>query len=476
MGKTFNTGAGGGMGAADKETLQAILADTEAIKTDVAGVKEDVGAVKTDVAGVKEDVGAVKTDVAGVKSTADSILAQLTSQRPKRYGYRIKKSEDDPATRVEYIYDAEGMTPAHMDFAGESFNYGSWRDIWFVRDNYPCMLNADGTEAYRLNPDNYATKLGDSAASDVSNLDTTTMNAMAAIPLCWVKRWEEGDYEYTVFCESRYDDSYEAYAHTKADGSISRVVYHPCFKGCLDKETRLRSIAGQYPQYTTQAQAEIDAAKKNGTLWNIRSWALNELIADLCTLISKTDNSEAAFGHGQTSGYVNNADQHYGHLQSGTLMDKGQFYGYDDTTHAVKVFHIENFWGGRWDRLVGLIQRGGVYLAKMTPEGAGYNLTGEGYTPMAKSLEGLPASGTGWQRDTHNSPLGRVPIGPFSGSDATYTCDFFWYNQGITAVAFAGGPCYAGAWCGARSLDCANLASWADWNIGASPTCEGPSV
>ena len=311
-------------------------------------------------------------------------------------------------------------------------------------------------------------------ASDVSKLDTT-MNAMSAIPLCYVKRWEEGDYEYTVFCETRYDDSYEAYAHVKADGSMSRVAYHPCFKGCLDAEDRLRSIAGQYPQYITAAQAEIDAAKKNGPLWNIRPWSLDQLIWDLCTLISKSDNCEAAFGHGQTSGYVNNAEQHYGHLQSGTLMDKGQFFGYDDTTHAVKVFHIENFWGGRWDRLVGLIQRGGVYLAKMTPEGDGYNLTGAGYTPMAKSLEGLAASGSGWQQGTHNSPLGRVPVAPFTGTDATYTCAFMWWNMGITAVAFAGGDCHNGSRCG-RVPGCNVAASRAAWDIGASPTCEGPSV
>ena len=85
----------------------------------------------------------------------EKILDELRGQRPKRYGYRVKISEPDTSARVEYIYDAVGMTPAFMDFAAGAFNYGSWRNVWFVRDNYPCMVRADGTEDYRLDPNNY---------------------------------------------------------------------------------------------------------------------------------------------------------------------------------------------------------------------------------------------------------------------------------------------------------------------------------
>ncbi|MER8322359.1 hypothetical protein ABS243_19475, partial [Acinetobacter baumannii] len=69
----------------------------------------------------------------------EKILDELRGQRPKRYGYRVKMDEPDTSARVEYIYDAVGMTPAYMDFAAGSFNYGSWKNVWFVRDNYPCM-------------------------------------------------------------------------------------------------------------------------------------------------------------------------------------------------------------------------------------------------------------------------------------------------------------------------------------------------
>lgn len=449
------------------EMLEQVPTDIAGIKTDVAGVKEDIGTVKTDVAGVKTDVGSVKTDVAGVKEDTSKILTNLSESRPKRYGFRVKMNEPNPDNRVEYVFDAVGMEPAKMDFDGDSFNYGDWKDIWFVRDNYPVMLKPDGTEDYLLDPNDYTKKASDGSDSKITD-STQTSNAMSAIPLCWVKRYQEGGYQYVIFCESQYDSSYKAYAHTRADGSIGRVAYHAIYKGVVINSA-LRSLSGQYPGNLIAAQAEIDATKKTGSAFTIRTWSLQCLIADLCTLISKSMASQAVFGHGHQSGYVNDAAQHYGLLQSGTLDKKGQFFGFNDDTSEVKVFHIEGFWANRWDRLVGLIYRNGEYLVKMTPEGSGYNLTGDGYTPVGIGITGqTAASGSGWQQNTVQTEYGRFPIAPFTGSDATYETDFFWFNNTITAVALAGGDCNCGSRCGARFLLCDSAASWAFWALGAS--------
>lgn len=421
---------------------------------------------------VKGTVEGTATKVDSVKDTVEDILAELQGQRPKRYGFRVKIAESDPASRVEYLYDAVGMTPAHMDFTEGEFDMGGWGDVWFVRDNYPAMVKYDGTEDYRLNPNDYTKKLTDNTASDVANT-AYGGNAMAAIPCCWVKRWEENGYRYVSICETQYDEGYKAYAHTRADGSIEKIHYYPMFKGCL-VDGKLRSISGQYPQYSTTAQAERDAAKANGTKWDLRNWAMDELVADLLVLMSKTTGSQAAFGQGQTSGYVNDAEQHYGHIVSGTLNDKGQFFGYNDTTHAVKVFHMENFWGGRWDRMVGLLYINGVFHAKMTPEGDGYNFTGAGYTPVC---DGVPGSGNGggYQKATTQTEYGCFPSGALTGSDATYETDYHWWNNAITAVCLRGGCCIDGSGCGARCLYAHNVAAGAYWDIGGSPSCESPS-
>ena len=184
-------------------------------------------------------------------------------------------------------------------------------------------------------------------------------------------------------------------------------------------------------------------------------------------IMSKTDNSQTAFGQGQTSGYVNDASQNYGHLATGTLKDKGQFFGYNDTTHEVKVFYMEKPWGNRWDRINGLLMVGGEILAKMTPP---YNLTGKDFEKVGITFA---SSGNGYQKGTKSSRFGRI-VNSIGGSSSTYTCDYFWWNAGIPAVALVGGSCSYGGSCGADCLLLNNSAGNAHWSIGASVFLEQP--
>ena len=69
------------------------------------------------------------------ESTSQEILSNTkkiiedAKAKPKRYGMRINLLDSNPATRVKYLYDAVGMTPAGMNFAGGGFDYGDWGDI-----------------------------------------------------------------------------------------------------------------------------------------------------------------------------------------------------------------------------------------------------------------------------------------------------------------------------------------------------------
>ena len=96
------------------------------------------------------------------ESTSQEILSNTkkiiedAKAKPKRYGMRINLLDSNPATRVKYLYDAVGMTPAGMNFAGGGFDYGDWGDIWFVKKNRPVMVRTDGTVDYELNHENHA--------------------------------------------------------------------------------------------------------------------------------------------------------------------------------------------------------------------------------------------------------------------------------------------------------------------------------
>ena len=403
------------------------------------------------------------------ESTSQLILSTLRGQRPKRYGFRIKNSEPNPSTRVEYIYDAEGMTPARMNFNTGVFDYGSWADIWFVRDNHPCMLKSDGAVDYWLKDDDYTQKYTDGSASDVSNT-AYGGNCFSAIPLIWVKRYQEGDYSYTIFCEERYDDGYFAYAHTDAQGHIMPYLFYPAFRGSL-VDGKLRSLKGQAQDNGTTTTAERTAAQANGSGYDILQWCDWQLLMDMCYLIGKSTNLQGTFGEGHTAAGTSAADL----LITGTLSDKGRFFGYAETTNAVKVFHTEVCWGARWERIVGCLQDHGVWKMKMTPEGSGYNLTGAGYDAVWETVShtSYASSFGGWISAARNTPQGLLPTA-LTGSGTTYYCDYHYINMGALSVPVVGGSCGSGSWCG-RSVDVGGVAGAAWWRVGASLSYTRPS-
>ena len=383
-----------------------------------------------------------------------------SNEQIKRYGVKIRKGDINPITRVTYLHDAVGMTPAHMDFSRGVFNFGGWADIWFVKNNYPCMLKYDGTEDYKLNPNNYALK-ADGTPSDIANMDYAG-NAMSAIPLVWIKQYEDAEHEYIILCEKQYDEDFHAYAHTRADESIMDVKYLAMFKGSYDG-TRLRSMSGDSLVHG-RAQTEIDRAAANNQsgadIWRTRSWADRNLVNCLLTVISRSDDSQTVFGAGNTtSGEL---------LKTGTLNDKGQFFGYEETDKQVKVFHIEGWWGDQWERIVGILGDYGKVKVKMIPP---YNLTGEGYTDTGISWSGW---NSGFIKNTVMSHLGRIPNE--LEQNAKHIPDWCWFDNDNINIARVGGNCSDGADCGAAFLHLSLAASLAHWAFGAALSCEQPSA
>ena len=172
--------------------------------------------------------------------TAKSI--PITIKKPFQFGVKIKKDESDPEGRVEYLYDAVGMKPVQMDFATGVFDFGDWEDIDFITDNKPLMLKPNGLVDYYLDPNDY-TKKADGTASDIANT-TYDGNAMAQFPRLYIKRYEDEEYEYEIVSNRQVDETYKAYAHTRADGSIAEYFYWSMFGGS-GSASKIRSLSGQ---------------------------------------------------------------------------------------------------------------------------------------------------------------------------------------------------------------------------------------
>jgi hypothetical protein len=173
--------------------------------------------------------------------------------KPIHYGFKIDKSVSDPSNAVIYTHDAVTMTPAGMDFTNGVFDYGSWENVWFIKNARPVMLNFDGTEAYDIDPQDYSKKL-DGTPSDIAD-STKSMNAMIAFPTVWIKRTDDGSYNYIEISDQQIDSDFHAYAHEDANGVVKPYIYLPIYKGSM-VDGKLRSISGVKPQSGTTAQQE----------------------------------------------------------------------------------------------------------------------------------------------------------------------------------------------------------------------------
>ena len=396
------------------------------------------------------DQGAVNRNLANQRTVAPQAYILL--------GFKIDKNDSNPATKVSYTEQAVGLTPASVNLSTGAFNYGSFANFWFVSENKPYMVKSDGTPDYELDPMDY-TKKANGTASDVSNLSYNG-NAMAKIPLVYLRQWEDSSYEYCNICNIQLDDSYHAYAHTREDGSIMDYIYLSLFEGSLISG-KVRSLKGQTPMNSQTGSNELTYAKANGALWSTRSWSQRNLINMLLILIGKTTDTQTAFGKGYYN-YGNSSAPNY--LTSGGASDKGQFYGSNKTRDYVKVFHIENWWGDVWERIEGCVTNSSTHiLIKDTP---GYNTTGTGYTDT-----GIVPGGTsgGYISACVMTDHGLIPK-TASGSETTHYPDVLWFAK--DCYALVGGASDHRLLVGALALALSSTVSVAGWHIGACLSCE----
>ena len=403
--------------------------------------------------------------------------ALLPRETGKVYGFHIDSTESDPAAAVTYLMDAVGMTPVGMDFTNARFNWGSWRDAFFMPR--PCMLKYDGTVDYYLDPNNYALKY-EGGASDVAD-DTYSGNAMMEWgrdgKIIWYKIVPDATDPTSAdvfIADYQADEDFRAWSFINNQGNMVEHFYTPIYNGSLDGSGRLRSISGKAYSALCQgktAAQEITAAELNnpGTdkIWNTEVFADITLINLLLILIGKSLDTQGVFGNGR----INQASAATSMIGTGTMDDKGLFYGSNGNNDGVKVFGMENWWGNQWRRYAGHMMIDYVHKYKMTRGTADgstaddYNTTGSGY------LSGGEAPQTNnyvTKMRFNGDGLVTAAVG---GSAATFWCDY-WYQNSGTRYACRGGRCNYGATCGAFYVYLDFAPGSASWAIGAAPSAK----
>ena len=380
------------------------------------------------------------------------------------YEFIYNPNEPNPSQCIEYAGINADYKSAYMDYTTGKFNYGSWKDTFIMSLFKPCMLKYDGTVDYYLNPDDYTLK-EDGTPSDVANTSYAG-NAMVEIGQFWICTENVGSKIHVKIANRKINDNYYDFMHYGVDGTLKEYVYRSMFDGC-NISNKIRSISGQAICKNVTGDNQITYARANGNNWDVDAYADRVAINYLLMLIGKSTDTQTVFGTGRYSGGSANSNNQ---LNTGMLIKRGMFYG-DSNNGAVKVFHIENWWGNIWKITNGLIQKGGKFYAKMThgtQDGSsvvGYNNTGNGYIDTGVVLSGT--SGGYISGVAHKPPYGILP-NVVSGSSSTYMPDGCWWNTSVNGFARFGCAPVDGLLVGAFALAVSGASSLSSWGYGVA--------
>ena len=413
--------------------------------------------------------------------TGDVVVdGNIIGKKGTIYGFHIDNDEDDPDEKVTYLYDAVGMKPAYMDFTKGEFNYGTWKDAFFMPR--PCMLKYDGTVDYYLDPNDFSKK-EDGTASDITD-GTYGGNAMVEWGQNGKKIWikveptSNDNKSGNVFiADYQVDSSYHAWSFINNQGNLVDHFYTPIYKGVL-VDGKMRSLSGvDYNGYVNNKtrQEEVALAEANNPstdkLWYTEVVADNDLITLLLVLMAKSTDTQAKYGEGRTGFSWAQSNV----ATTGAMDNKGMFYGETNNQGlGVKVFFMEHFWGDIWRAEAGLINASGTIKKKLTystQDGStadGYNFDGTGYLTGGT----LPsANGNYIGEMTFDSVKGMNPAA-LGGDEHKHYCDALWTYNSQTDYAVRGGSLSLGRRCGAFCVALDVGAGNRAWHIGAALSCK----
>lgn len=389
------------------------------------------------------------------------------------YGFKLDQNESDPSKMITYLDDCDNAnySSAYMNYTKDTFDYGDWDNAWFIKKLKPCMLKYDGTVDYELDKDDY-TKKADGTASNIA--DTTYEgNAMVGFPKVYWKIVDNGDDTANVYIASKQVDSdFHCWSHIDNNGNEIDYCYMPIYNGSY-VDGRLRSLSGRTPCYGLTVEGEIAYAKANNTstdeIWYTELFNDRTLVSLLLLLIGKSTDTSTIFGNGHTTG--DNL------IVSGTLDNKGMFYGASNTTVTVKVFGMEHWWGNQVRRIGGWINYYGTQKIKLTygqSDGStvdGYNIDGSGYIELSNFTPSGTSGGCINKMLFNKNCL--IPI-MTSGSSTTYYCDAMYFDNSKFGYALVGGDSETliSTIIGAFFTSLILNGSYTGWYIGASISCK----
>ena len=396
------------------------------------------------------------------RNPAQENRATATPKMYELYGFDIDPDDSNPATRVSYPADVDNAAwdPMTVNLTTGEFDLKQWNNAFFIKNPRPVMLKYDGTVDYELDHNDQTKKL-DGTASDISNTSYGG-NAMVEFPKIYFKRWEDDAGQHVRVSDMQIDSSYHCYQHMY-DGEELDYIYLPMFEGS-SISSKVRSIAGQTPMNTQTGSTEKAQIEANGTGWQFDDWMNAQMIEHLLYLVGKSTGLKETFGNGHYTG----GSQASHLLQTGTLKNKGMFYGTNGNV-AVKFFWLENYYGDRWDRKYGVFYNtSGHILVKLYPP---YTIDGTNCIDTGLTITGTSG---GYISKIKMTEYGGFPI-VVSGSETTFFPHGCWYSTARLNFLIWGASCDGDRRVGPAFYVSSPFSASA-WNIGPSLAYKYPKA
>ena len=350
-----------------------------------------------------------------------------------------------------------------------------------------CVLNADGSVKYYLDPNNSNYKEGGTLA-DLTGADG---NVMVEVPKTYVR------YEYNTTggagtdtvhrweISLTPDTGFNVHWAFDREGVIREKRYYPAYLGYVTGG-KMISRSGVYPttsqtlaQFRTAAKANSVSSPSTGQTvngyWGNIDFALYELITLLAVIEYGTMNIQSALGRGRTalSGGtwvggeligINGLSNEYGNRTTNYT-----YVGASTDANADLSFMsyrgCENFFGNVWRMADGVIFKGTTLNKTMwySTNPTGYNETGTGYVNSGI----VTASAAGYGRKLANTNKGFIVSDVTGGNSNAGTTDYYYTSAMDNTLALVGRTSSYGLHAGPLSLSVNNsAASFSNVDVG----------
>ena len=385
-------------------------------------------------------------DISGyieVKEVTETITLKT---EPDVVGWEFNQSTGE----VIYTDGAVNFASARMNYETDTFDYGSWEDSWLIRDIKPCVLK-NGIVQYYLDKNDNTKKVDGTPADITSGNDG---DVMVEFPMCYYKLITDsnGNIIGAKFSLVPQDDTWCTNAFLNEQGIPQDVMYHAMFDGFV-QDDKLRSLSGKTPTVDKTIGEFRGYANANGAGYEQQQWAKRSYIFALWIMVFKNPNSQEVLGKGVTSASAA--------INTGTMNQKGMFWGDQTGTNGVKAFGIENLWGNTYKFCDGLMNMSGTYKYKIY---APYNDTASGY------LSGGTIGGT--KREYINAMMasngfGLLPSATIADEPVSNYHDALYYDTSDTYTCSTGGYWGYGSGAGLFYMDLSSTAPHSSTRIGA---------